>query len=162
MKTEIIDNRPKSNYTDDFILSLGQTDRVFAPLYSGNFIKPIWNGQSYEESATAEEIQSIDRQRQIKEIKAKYEFHRDNGWNAYQEFRAIIVSDIYAGKITELQAFSIEQFLKVAYDRISQNGDWKTARHELSQVTGYPEFVAEYYDLAMNYIDDYILNNYDS
>lgn len=41
----------------------------------------------------------------IAEIKAKYEFHRANGWSAYQDFRAMIVIDIEVGDITEQQAF---------------------------------------------------------
>lgn len=98
----------------------------------------------------------------ISEIKAKYEFHRLNGWNAYQDFRAMIVIDIEAGDITEQQAFLIEKDLKLGYDRIAQNGDWKTAYYELSQIqVSYP-FIQEYLDIALNYIANYIQNNYDS
>lgn len=98
----------------------------------------------------------------IAEIKAKYEFHRANGWNAYQEFRAMIVLDIANGKITETQAFLIEKDLKLGYDRISQNGDWKTAYYELSQVTVSYPFIQEYLDIALSFIATYIQNNYDS
>ena len=98
----------------------------------------------------------------IAEIKAKYEFHRANGWNAYQEFRAMIVIDIEAGDITEQQAFLIEKDLKIGYDRIAQNGDWKTAYYELSQVTVSYPFIQAYRDIALNYIANYIQNNYDS
>ena len=98
----------------------------------------------------------------IAEIKAKYEFHRANGWSAYQDFRAMIVLDIAAGKITKEQAFLIEKELKLGYDRISQNGDWMTAHYELSQVeVSYP-FIQEYMDIALNFIATYIQNNYDS
>lgn len=98
----------------------------------------------------------------IAEIKAKYEFHRLNGWNAYQDFRAMIVLDIEAGDITEQQAFLIEKDLKLGYDRIAQNGDWKTAYYELSQVTVSYPFIQEYLDIALSFIATYIQNNYDS
>ena len=155
MYSKLVNNIPVGKFTLEFV---DQNPDNYAPLYEGGFAKPIWNGTTYVESGTNEEV----KENLKKEIKAKYEFHRTNGWNAYQNFRAIIVSDIYDGKISEPQAFIIEQFLKVAYDRISQNGDWKTARHELGQITGYPSFVNEYYDLALQFIDDYITNNYDS
>ena len=98
----------------------------------------------------------------IAEIKAKYEFHRLNGWNAYQDFRAMIVLDIANEAITETQAFLIEKDLKIGYDRISQNGDWMTAHYELSQITVSYPFIQSYLDIALNYIANYIQNNYDS
>ena len=108
--------------------------------------------------ATAQELKEIA----VNEIKAKYELHKINGWKAYQDFRATVVLDIASGKITETQAFIIEKDLKIGYDRIAQNGDWKTAYYELSQVViSYP-FVQEYMDLALNYIAVYIQTNYDS
>ena len=96
------------------------------------------------------------------EIKAKYEFHRANGWNAYQDFRAMIVLDIAAGKITEIQAFLIEKDLKLGYDRIAQNGDWKTAYYELSQTTVSYPFIQAYMDITLGFIANYIATNYDS
>ena len=97
----------------------------------------------------------------IAEIKAKYEFHRANGWSAYQDFRAMIVLDIANEAITETQAFLIEKDLKIGYDRIAQNGDWKTAYYELSQVqVSYP-FIQPYMDIALSFIANYIQNNYD-
>lgn len=126
-------------------------------------IEEVPQGLSYEtiiEDNTLTESQL--KEIAITEIKAKYEFHKINGWNAYQDFRAIIVLDIASGKLTETQAFLIEKDLKVGYDRIAQNGDWKTAYYELSQVeVSYP-FIQEYLDIAMNYIINYIEINYDS
>ena len=126
-------------------------------------IEEVPQGVSYEtiiedNTPTAQELKDIA----IAEIKAKYEFHRANGWNAYQEFRAMIVIDIEAGDITEQQAFLIEKDLKLGYDRIAQNGDWKTAYYELSQVTVSYPFIQEYLDIALNYIANYIQNNYDN
>jgi hypothetical protein len=97
-----------------------------------------------------------------KAIKAKYETHKRNGWEAYQDFRAKIVLDIEAGTITMEQAFLIEHDLKIAYDRIAQNGDWKTAYFELSQVLPSQPFVQPYLDLAMAFIGQYIQTNYES
>lgn len=110
-----------------------------------------------DEPLTPEQIKA----NAVAEIKAKYEFHRANGWNAYQDFRAIIVLDIASGDITENQAFLIEKDLKLGYDRIAQNGDWKTAYYELSQVqVSYP-FIQPYMDIALSFIANYIQNNYD-
>lgn|SRR5574343_136581 len=129
------------------------------PACEENFISKKYDFvlQKWFESVSEQEIKSNRNE----QIKSKYEFHKVNGWNAYQEFRAKIVSDIYDGKVTEEQAFVIEANLKVAYDRIAQNGDWKTARFELQQVVPFPDFVQFYYDLAINYIDQYILENYE-
>jgi len=126
-----------------------------------NFIPP--QGQIVvdlmpEEPLTSAELKLIA----INGIKEKYEFHRANGWDAYQEFRAIIVLDIASAVITETQAFLIENDLKTGYDRISQNGDWKTAYYELSQVTASYPFIQSYMDISLGIIANYIQNNYDS
>ena len=126
-------------------------------------IEEVPQGVSYEtiiEDNTLTESQL--KEIAIAEIKAKYEFHKLNGWNAYQDFRAMIVLDIEAGDITEQQAFLIEKDLKLGYDRIAQNGDWKTAYYELSQVTVSYPFIQEYLDIALSFIATYIQNNYDS
>lgn len=131
-------------------------------VYSDNFIEPKFNVETelfYEgKTLTPEEIKAIA----INGIKAKYEFHKSNGWNAYQEFRAMIVLDIANAVITEQQAFLIEKDLKAGYDRISQNGDWKTAYYELSQVTVSYPFIQPYMDIALSFILNYITENYDS
>ena len=126
-------------------------------------LEEVPEGLSYEtiiEDNTLTESQL--KEIAIAEIKAKYEFHRANGWSAYQDFRAMIVIDIEAGDITEQQAFLIEKDLKLGYDRIAQNGDWKTAYYELSQVTVSYPFIQEYLDIALSFIATYIQNNYDS
>ena len=126
-------------------------------------IEEVPQGLSYEtiiEDNTLTESQL--KEIAIAEIKAKYEFHRLNGWNAYQDFRAMIVLDIANEAITETQAFLIEKDLKIGYDRIAQNGDWKTAYYELSQVTVSYPFIQEYLDIALSFIATYIQNNYDS
>ena len=126
-------------------------------------IEEVPQGLSYEviiedNAPTEEQLKEIA----IAEIKAKYEFHRANGWSAYQDFRAMIVLDIANEAITETQAFLIEKDLKLGYDRIAQNGDWKTAYYELSQVTVSYPFIQEYLDIALSFIATYIQNNYDS
>jgi len=126
-------------------------------------IEEVPQGLSYEtiiEDNTLTESQL--KEIAIAEIKAKYEFHRLNGWSAYQDFRAMIVLDIASSKITREQAFLIEKDLKIGYDRISQNGDWMTAHYELSQITVSYPFIQSYLDIALNYIANYIQNNYDS
>ena len=56
----------------------------------------------------------------------------------------------------------IEKDLKLGYDRIAQNGDWKTAYYELSQVTVSYPFIQAYMDIALGFIANYIATNYDS
>lgn len=104
----------------------------------------------------------IKRQK-MEATKEKYEFHRRNGWTAYQELRATIVYDIEVETINETQAFIIERYLKPGYDRIAQKGDWKTAYFELMQVTIEPEhsFAQPYMELALGYISEYIATNYE-
>lgn len=126
-----------------------------------NLYKPTWNGTEWIEGFTQQEIDDKLRIEALNYTKQKYELHKTNGWEAYQDFRAKIVLDIENSIITEEQAFEIEANLKVAYDRIAQNGDWKTALYELSQTTLSSSFVQPYYDLAINYISEYITNNYD-
>ena len=130
--------------------------------YEGGLIKEKWNGTMWVESAIPITDEDELRKISINEIKAKYEFHKLNGWNAYQDFRAMIVLDIASAVITETQAFLIEKDLKAGYDRIAQNGDWKTAYYELSEVTVSYPFIQPYMDIALSYILDYIANNYDS
>jgi len=130
--------------------------------YLGGFYKEQWDGNNWIETATQSEIEAELIKLSISEIKGKYEFHRANGWDAYQEFRAMIVLDIAKGLITENQAFLIEKDLKAGYDRISQNGDWMTAYYELSQVTVSYPFIQPYMDIALSFILNYIAENYDS
>ena len=126
-------------------------------------IEEVPEGVAYELMVENNQLSQEQLKAQaITEIKAKYEFHRANGWSAYQDFRAMIVLDIASGDITEQQAFLIEKDLKLGYDRIAQNGDWKTAYYELSQVTVSYPFIQEYLDIALSFIATYIQNNYDS
>jgi hypothetical protein len=145
---------------------LNENETAITEVLTEVFIKPFFDFETrsfYEgEVLTEEQIILQSRQNQALQIKEKYEQHRLNGWNAYQDFRAMIVLDIYEGKITETQAFLIENDLKVAYDRISQNGDWKTAYYELSQKTVSHSFIQPYMDIAMNFILNYIQTNYES
>lgn len=162
MKTKIINKKPAGNYTDDYIATIDTTGWEFAPLYEGNFLKPEWNGTEWKETATAEEIEFFTTEKIKTEIKQKYEVHKAKGIEFYENFRALIVLDIYKGLITEIQAFFVEELLKVAFDRINNTGDWKTALFELNQVT--PKNVTEqkYCGIAIAQIQEYIQNNYEN
>lgn len=69
MKTRIVNNEPKGNYTDEWIESNsdievnGQlvSNWELVPLYEGSFIKPMWNGIDYYEAATSEEIELFNQ-----------------------------------------------------------------------------------------------------
>jgi hypothetical protein len=164
MKARILEtNNFGGLYSDDFIIRNNLSDWNFTEqLPSKEIIKPIFNGTEWIEDATAEEIAELEIKKSIEDIKTKYELHKLNGWNAYQDFRAKIVLDIQNEIITEVQAFIIESDLKIAYDRIAQNGDWKTAYFELSQITVSNDVVQPYLDLALSYIINYINLNYDA
>lgn len=92
----------------------------------------------------------------------RYEKYKLDGWQAYQEFRAELVRKIKANILTEAQAFIIEEYLSKGYDKIAQNGDWKTARYKLSTTTipSQYSFVNEYLSSALAIITAYIEKNY--
>lgn len=93
---------------------------------------------------------------------SRYEQHKADGWNYYQEFRANLVWEIDNSILTVQQAFVIENYLSIGYDKIAQNGDWMTASYKLKQITlpTAHEFVRAYLNKAIEILDEYILNNY--
>lgn len=93
---------------------------------------------------------------------ARYEQHKADGWNYYQEFRANLVWEIDNSILTVQQAFLIENYLSIGYDKIAQNGDWMTASYKLKQIvlpTAH-EFVRAYLNKAIEILDSYIEMNY--
>ena len=117
-----------------------------------------YNGTNFIDSATAEQKKDKNKS----ETKARYEFHKQNGWNEYQDFRAEIVEDIANNVITEPQAFVIESYLNDKFLLLCTTGDWKSAQYKLTQTTIAAEhsFVQPYYDSAVLTIANYITNNY--
>jgi len=160
MKTKIINKKPAGNYTDDYIATIDTTGWQFAPLYEENFLKPEWTGTEWIETATEQELEIMNNEKNKTEIKQKYEVHKANGVAFYEDFRALIVLDVYKGLISETQAFFVEKLLKVAFDRINNTGDWKTALFELNQVQPKNETEQKYYGIAIAQIQEYIQNNY--
>ena len=61
MYSKIINNKPVGKYSQEFVDLHPEED--FAPFYEGDFVIPIWNGVSYEESATAEEIEVFNNEK---------------------------------------------------------------------------------------------------
>ena len=59
MLSRLIDNRPIGRYTPEFAQT--KPDWTFAPLYNGDFVKPLWNGESYIEGATPEQIAEFNK-----------------------------------------------------------------------------------------------------
>lgn len=111
---------------------------------------------TYEQ--TQEDIDNYAKE----ETKARYELYKLDGWKAYQDFRADLVNLINKDELTEVLAFVIENYLSVAYDKIAQNGDWKTAYYKLSMLV-IPEihaFVLPYKLKAIEIIETYINENY--
>lgn len=127
------------------------------------FITPKWSSESnsYQEGASENEIQEHLLKRTRDEIKLKYKFHQKNGWEFYQDFRADIVLDLNTSKISLQDAFLIEDFLKVPFNKISNYGDWKTAQFVLKQLITENELLNNYKIKSLNDIEGYILENYD-
>jgi hypothetical protein len=129
-----------------------------------NFISPYYNfeTQSFYENASSEEVAEFEDAKRSELIKSAYEQRKVDGWQAYQEFRAGMVKEIYDQVLTKQQAFIIEDFLGKGYDKIAQQGDWETAYYKLS-TTVIPEqyaFVQSYLDAAKAIMLQYIQKNY--
>lgn len=119
-----------------------------------------WNGSEWIDGRTSAEI--LEQRKE--QTKKKYEFHKQNGWNAYQDFRSNIVLQVEDNVLTLEQAFLIEDYLSVGYDKIAQNGDWKVGLYKLNQIILPVEhsFVQSYLDNAIGILYNYIQTNYES
>ncbi len=127
---------------------------------------------SVDDNVTYNVIELTDEEKNALEVKKikdqensiinKYEFHKQKGWDFYQHFRAKIVLDIYAGEISEMQAFEIEGYLQSAFDKISNTGDWKTAYFILNKKSTEQEFILKYEEMALEAIVLYIQENYEN
>ena len=129
-----------------------------------NFISPFYNfeTESFYENATQEEVNQHNNALRGEKIKAAYEQRKTDGWEAYQNFRADMVKEIYDGIITKEQAIIIKNYLSLGYDEISQFGDYETAIYKLMQIL-LPEehlFVHPYLLKAKSIMLNYIRNNY--
>lgn len=124
------------------------------------FVVPYFNQTTrvFYEGATQEETDSLRNEI----IKSAYEQRKSDGWDAYQDFRADLVKEIYDGVITKQQAFIIEDYLGKGYDKIAQQGDWETAYYKLSTtvIAQADAFVQPYLDKAKLIMLTYIQNNY--
>lgn len=124
------------------------------------FIEPYFNQTTrvFYEGATQEEADKL----RTENIKSAYEQRKSDGWDAYQEFRADMVKEIYDEIITKQQAFIIEDYLGKGYDKIAQQGDWETAYYKLSTTVIAQEhsFVQFYLDSAKSIMLAYIQANY--
>jgi len=111
-------------------------------------------------SKTAEEI-AAEQKIVIKQIILdKYDFHAVNGVAAYNDFRADLVTDLYAGLITETQAIQIGNHLEGVYNWIKK-GDWKSAAYNFNDLTTNMIGFDNYKTKAYSEIVDYITNNYE-
>ena len=125
---------------------------------SGNFLKFKFDGKSWVEGSTMEELD----EKRDETILMAYEQRKLDGWNAYQTFRKDMVKELYDGELSKQRAFIIEDYLGVGYDKIAQQGDWETAYFKLSQIVISDEqsFVKLYLEKAKRVMLDYIKENY--
>jgi hypothetical protein len=141
-------------------LSEGQQEVAYPP--EEGFLQPKWFQETWVEGAPQEDLNVSNDEKRGQRIKNAYEQRKADGWEAYQDFRANMVKEIYDGTITKQQAFIIEDFLGKGYDKIAQQGDWETAYYKLSTTT-IPEtyaFVQSYLDNAKTIMLNYIQLNY--
>lgn len=147
-------------YSDDFELT---EDLGFINVEPVDFFRPTINASldAWIEGLDSSQLIAAKERANKEYIKSKYEIHKVNGWNEYQDFRAQVITDINSEIITEAQAFLLEDYLKGAYNKISSTGDWKTARWVLTQLAGHELWMQPYIDAALVRVNDYITNNYD-
>jgi hypothetical protein len=137
-----------------------ETEIGIEEILTESFIVPYFNQETREfyEGATQEEIAKL----RTENIKLAYEQRKSDGWDAYQDFRADMVKEIYDNIITKQQAFIIEDYLGKGYDKIAQQGDWETAYYKLSTtvIAEADAFVQPYLDKAKSIMLAYIQTNY--
>lgn len=132
------------------------TDLMCTTPFVDTRFNPVTN--EYFEGASQSELRLAN----IERTKMKYDQHKANGWNAYQDFRGNIVEEIAEGVLTQTEGILIELDLSVGYDKIQQTGDWMTARYLLQNLTVSQPFIEPYRLSAIEIITNYINYNYDS
>lgn len=107
---------------------------------------------------TEDEIIELQKFATIK----KYEQFRIDGISAYEDYRAIIVSKVFKKELSETQAFLISKYLSSSFDKIKNNGDWKTALFELDSISipDKYDYIIEYKNEALELMQNYIAENY--
>lgn len=137
-----------------------KTEIAIDEILTKSFVVPYFNQETREfyEGATQEELNGL----RTETIKSAYEQRKSDGWDAYQDFRADMVKEIYDGVITKQQAFVIEDYLGKGYDKIAQQGDWETAYYKLSTtvISEQHSFVQSYLNSAKEIMLTYIQTNY--
>lgn len=114
---------------------------------------------------TEEEINIQAEQQAQKVVDAvigKYNDYKTDGINYYDSFRAKIVLDVNNNLISQEQGVSIGKILKPCFDWII-TGDWLNALQELEEMiitSSSPIKANEYYQMAKNFVTNYIAENY--
>jgi len=123
-----------------------------------SFVKPIWNGTEFIETATAEEIAN----QQMEQLKARetemYKKRTQDGINAYAEISAEFRLAKLAGIITEAQHGAIEETLIPVRNEVLA-GQWMSALQKLEAIG--VAIGSELYDRLHTQISNYIAENYD-
>jgi len=102
----------------------------------------------------------ITTQELINEIvKKSYGKHETAGKEYFNQVRTDIYIQFTTGGLTESEIYDIEDKLETTINRVKR-GDWMTAKHTLESVVVGGALSQELYDSIMNYITDYITNNY--
>lgn len=160
--TRIIDDTPAQTYPSNWIAeNSGKiingalvSEWVLAPKYTGNFVKPKWNGTEYYESATPEYISSL----QIVNETNLYLKRANDGRDAYAAISAEFRVAKLNGIITEEAHAVIERTLIPVRNEVLA-GQWISALNEL-EIIGSVVIGLELYDRLHLQISNYIFENY--
>lgn len=89
----------------------------------------------------------------------RYELRASDGVNYYNNFRTDLYIDIMNNIYTESQVFELENHLKnLGIEIVS--GNWLTAKNTILNLSILGIFTQIMKDDILNFIDEYILNNY--
>lgn len=92
-------------------------------------------------------------------IKADYQNKKQDGQRYFEEVQAEIANMVKNGSITELQAFEIEAQIDEPFNKLLR-GDWKTSHYMLQLITPTGAYTQQMYDEHLDYISNYITENY--
>ena len=92
-------------------------------------------------------------------IKGSYETFRKDGESYFDDIRVGLVLKYKAQELTADDIYEIESGLDSVITKILR-GDWMSASFEMGNVSVGGALTQEFYDELLNYINDYVADNY--
>lgn len=160
MYSRLIDNRPVGRYTEEF--AKNKTEWQFAPLYTGNFVKPFYNGFEYVESATEEEINDYKTHQKEIFVKNFIQKKKNDGLKFSENIKFEITKTLIDKPIDELNEID-EEINECVYPLLVfvESGDFWTAMNKAMRISQPLNTVSLFYfNKVKNYINEYVITNY--